>query len=151
MKISEILATLSKTPIVVHHQQSIVEAARIMAANNIGVLVAVDEERNIKGVISERDIAYGLGNLNEAVLGYTVADLMTANIVTIQPDETVEDAVYVFKAGLFRHLVVAENNKPVGVISMRDILKNLAPLLLEAKSRLDDQKVANFLRALNAA
>ena len=151
MKIREILATLSKAPIVVHHQKFIVEAAGIMAENNIGALVVVDEKGNIKGVISERDITYALGNLNEAVLGGVVADLMTPNIVTIQPEETVEDAVYVFKAGLFRHLVVVENGKPVGVISIRDILRNLAPLLLEAKTRLDEEKVTNLLRVLNAA
>ena len=80
-----------------------------------------------------------------------VADLMTSKIVVIKADETVEDAIYAFKAGLFRHLVVADNGRPVGVISIRDVVRNLAPLLLEAKGRLDDQKMANFLHALSAA
>ena len=151
MKISEFSLGKSLKPVLVQQQQTVVEAARIMALNGIGVLVVVDNQSNITGVISERDIAYALGNMNEAVLDSTVADLMTSKIITIRPDETVEDAIYVFNAGLFRHLVIADNGKPVGVISIRDILKYLAPLILEAKEKLDDQKLTHFLRALNAA
>ena len=76
---------------------------------------------------------------------------MTSKIVVIRAEETVEDAIYVFKAGLFRHLVVADNGKPVGVVSIRDVVRDLAPLILEAKGRLDDQIMANFLHALSAA
>ncbi len=150
MKISNILEGQSLKPVLVQQQQTVVEASRIMALNKIGVLVVVDNESNIIGVISERDIAYALGNMGEAVLGSTVADLMTSKIITIRPDESVEDAIYVFKAGLFRHFVVADKGKPVGVISIRDIVKYLAPLLVEAKGRLDDQNLTNFLRTLNA-
>jgi CBS domain-containing protein len=150
MKISELLVGQSQTPVMAQQQQPVTEAAATMASHNIGALVVTDHESNIIGVISERDIAYALGNLGEAVLSSTVADLMTSNIVTIRPDETVEDAIYVFKAGLFRHLVVADRGKLIGVISIRDIVKNIAPLLLEAKGRLDDQKMADFLRALSA-
>ena len=151
MKISEILEGQTLKPVLTQQHQTIVEASQLMALHKIGVLVVVDIERNIVGIISERDIAYAIGDRGDAILGSTVADLMTSKIITIRPDETVEDAIYVFKAGLFRHLVVADNGKPVGVISIRDIVKNLAPLLLEAKGRLDDQKLANFLSALNAA
>ncbi len=151
MKISDILEGESQNPVVAYPQHTIVEAAKIMAQHKIGVLVVVDAENNIAGVISERDIAYAFGNGAVAIVDRTVADLMTSKIVVIRADETVEDAIYVFKAGLFRHLVVADNGKPVGVISIRDIVRNMAPLLLEAKGRLDDQKMANFLHALFAA
>ena len=151
MKIRDILQGQSQKPIVVRREQNVVEAARILAERNIGALVVVDEAGAIAGVISERDIAYAFGNMGEATASCTVGELMTSSIITIRPDETVEDAVYVFKAGLFRHLIVADGSKPVGVVSIRDIVRNLAPLLLEAKGRLDDQKMSSFLKALSAA
>lgn len=151
MKISELIAAHPLKPVYVQPQLPVVEAARLMAHHKIGFLVVVDEEQNLKGVISERDMAYALGAKGEDVVGCKVSDLMTTELVTIRPDETVEDAVYVFQVGLFRHLVVADGGKPVGVISIRDIVRNIAPLLLEAKNQLNDQKLNSFLRALNAA
>jgi CBS domain-containing protein len=150
MKIRDILEGQSTRPIVVRRDQNVIEAARILAERNIGALVVVDEAGAIAGVISERDIAYAVGTMGDAAVGCTVAELMTSSIITIRPDETVEDAVYVFKAGLFRHLIVADRGKAVGVLSIRDIVRNLAPLLLEAKGRIDDQKMSSFLRALSA-
>jgi len=151
MKISELLEVLSLKPVSVQPQQPVVEAARTMAEHNIGVLVVVDEMQKLTGVISEREMAFALGNLGEAVIGSTVADLMTSRVITIRPDKTVEDAVYVFKAGLFRHLIVVDNGRPVGVISIRDIVQNIAPLLLEAKERLEDEKLSGILKAMSAA
>ena len=150
MKISELLEVLSLKPVSVQPQETVVGAARTMAEHNIGVLVVVDEEQNLAGIISERDLAHALGNFGEAVVRNMVADLMTSNVITIRPDETVEDAVYVFKAGLFRHLIVIDKGKPVGVISIRDIVQNIAPLLLEAKETLDDEKLSGILQALSA-
>jgi len=121
-----------------------------MAEHKIAILVVVDEGQNLVGILSERDIAHGLGTHGEQLANAKVGDLMTTRTITIRPDETVEDAIYVFRVGLFRHLVVAENGKPIGVVSMRDILRNIAPLLLEEKNRRDDEKLMQFLRALNA-
>ena len=124
MKISELLEVQSLAPVIVQPQQTVVEAARLMAQHKIGILVVVDDQQNLTGVISERDIAYALGKLGEAIFSSKDRDLLTSKLITIRPDETVENAVYVFKAGLFRHLFVADNGRPVGVMSIRDIEKN---------------------------
>lgn len=151
MRIHDILDTESCDLITARPHDGLAEASTVMARHRISSLAVVDDQGRLAGILSERDIAYALGHHGADLVNLVVGDLMTTKTITIRPDETVEDAIYVFKAGLFRHLVVAEDGKPLGIISMRDILKNIAPLLLDAKNRRDDEKLENFLRALHAA
>ena len=72
-------------------------------------------------------------------------------IIACNPDDSVVDGIYVLNKAGFRHLVVAQDGKPVGVLSMRDILKNIAPLLLDSKNRHEEQLLVKFLQALKAA
>ena len=59
----------------------------------------------------------------------TVADFMTIKVVTVQMDDTVETIRDIFDKSLFHHLVVVEDHKVVGVISDRDLLKNISPFI----------------------
>jgi len=59
----------------------------------------------------------------------TVADFMTIKVVTVQMDDTVETIREIFDESLFHHLVVVKDHKVVGVISDRDLLKNISPFI----------------------
>ncbi len=59
----------------------------------------------------------------------TVRDLMTPEVITIGMDETLRTAQQIFNDRRFHHLIVIENGKPVGVLSDRDLLKQLSPFL----------------------
>jgi acetoin utilization protein AcuB len=58
-----------------------------------------------------------------------VKDLMTTDLVTIGMDDTLDTARKIFNQKRFHHLMVIEKDKPVGVISDRDLLKNLSPFI----------------------
>jgi len=58
-----------------------------------------------------------------------VCDLMTTNVVTIGMDDTLKSARSIFDRRKFHHLLVIEDGKVVGVLSDRDLLKNLSPFL----------------------
>ncbi len=59
----------------------------------------------------------------------TVRDLMTADVVTISMDDTLRNAKQIFEKRRFHHLIVVDNGRPVGVISDRDLLKNISPFV----------------------
>lgn len=59
----------------------------------------------------------------------TVADFMTHEVVTVRMDDTVAKIREIFDESLFHHLVVVKNRKVVGVISDRDLLKNISPFI----------------------
>ena len=59
----------------------------------------------------------------------TVADFMTRKVVTVKMDDTVAKIREIFDESLFHHLVVVKDHKVVGVISDRDLLKNISPFI----------------------
>lgn len=65
-----------------------------------------------------------------------VADLMTTDVVTVDMDDTVDHVRSLFESNRFHHLLVVEAGKVVGVLSDRDLLKNISPFV----GRLDERR-----------
>ncbi len=151
MRVKDLLEGQSLSPALIRPHNTIGDASRLMAQFHIGLLIVVDDEQKIAGVLSERDMALALGKSDENLVHAKVGDLMTKQVISCDPDESVVDAVYVMNKGRFRHLIVARDRKPVGVLSMRDVLRQIEPLLEESKSKGDEQKLMAFLGALKAA
>ena len=99
------------------------EAAQRMARCGIGVLVVVHNAEEVAGVLSERDIIAALGRSNTIIDFARVGDLMTSIVVTISPKDTLINAVKAMGTHGIRHLVVTDNDRPIGVLSIRDILR----------------------------
>ena len=100
---------------------SVREAARLMAADKVGALLIVEKGQLI-GIFTERDV------LNRVVAAdldpdkTQIAGVMTRNPQTIRPDRPVSHALHMMYEGGFRHMPVAENGVPLGMISIRDAL-----------------------------
>ena len=98
------------------------EAARMMAARNIGAAVVVNPEHSGVGILTERDI------LNSVAAGEnpdteTAGQHCTQDLVFASREWTLEDAAAAMVHGGFRHLVVVEGHEVVGLLSMRDIVR----------------------------
>ncbi len=139
----KLVTALSHLPVMV--------VARRMAKLNIGVVVVVDEQMNIVGVLSERDILLCLGTGDIPIEEAIVGDLMTKSVITISPEDSLVDAVLTMNAHGTRHLIIAENNKPVGVLSIRDLLQAFAQQQLEGEAATDGQISQQFVEALAAS
>lgn len=103
-------------------ETSVREAARTMAAANVGSLLVVDREGRLQGIFTERDalvrvIAKGLDP--DAT---RLAAVMTSDPQTIHADRPLGHALHLMFEGGFRHVPVVEDGKPVGMISARDAL-----------------------------
>jgi CBS domain-containing protein len=98
------------------------EAARMMADKGIGAALVSDEESPVPGMLTERDIllSIGAGDDPDAAL---VADHMTGNVLTAEPDWSLERAAIEMSKRGIRHLVVVDNAEVVGVLSIRDIVR----------------------------
>ena len=151
MKIGELPKLSELALITVPPDRPVMAVAREMAKFNIGIVVVVDDQGSIAGVLSERDILYCLGAgdkpLEEAVAG----DLMTTKVVTISPEGSLVDAVIAMNANGIRHLIVAKDDKPVEVISIRDVLQAFARQQLEGDGPTDGRFARQFVEALAAA
>ena len=100
---------------------SVLKALRIMADKNIGFLVVV-EKAAIAGVLSERDCVRHVIVANKPLETTPVADIMIRDVVTVELDRTFLDCLRLMHRHRIRHLPVVANQKPVAVISIRDLL-----------------------------
>jgi CBS domain-containing protein len=97
-------------------------AITILAERRIGA-VLVMHNRQIEGILSERDIVRVLGERGAAVLDEPVGAVMTRKVITCRQADTVGAIMEMMTSGKFRHLPVVEGDKVVGLISIGDIVK----------------------------
>ena len=108
---------------------SVLDAARLMVENNIGLLVISDpkDKSKLAGVISERDIMKTL--VSGRGLNAPVAGVSTKQVVTVSASSEVAEAAKAMNKHRIRHVVVVdEQGKPSGVVSMRDLVGERATL-----------------------
>jgi CBS domain-containing protein len=113
-------------------EASLVEVAESLAADGIGA-VCVVENGHLAGVVSERDVVNHLaqGANPEHV---TAADVMTTDLVTAHPDDSVLDTARRMVEAQVRHLPVIDEDKIAGFVSMRDLFE----VLLDVASHEED-------------
>jgi CBS domain-containing protein len=98
---------------------TVFDALRLMADKGIGALLVMENE-HLEGIISERDYARKVILQGKASKETPVSEIMTRQVYTVHPDQTVEEAMDLMVKRHIRHLPVVEDSQVVGVISMMD-------------------------------
>ena len=100
--------------------ETITQVAQRMVERNIGAVLVLDGERLV-GIMTERDLmrAVARGMHGDAV----VAEYMTKDPETIEPDDSTQHAAVLMIHGGFRHLPVVEGDGVVGILSIRDLMQ----------------------------
>lgn len=101
-------------------------ACKVLTENRIGALPIVDENGNLVGIFSERDVVHIIAEMEENALSMPVSMYMTENVVTIPPNEGVSTARTLMKEGRFRHLPVVQDGELIGMLSLSDVVEALA-------------------------
>jgi CBS domain-containing protein len=99
-----------------------------MLQANLGALLVVDDDGKLCGIFSERDLLTRVAGLHEPWEAVPIADVMTHNPETVQLSDTLDLALQKMDVGGYRHLPVVADGKPVGVISVRDMMRHLTRL-----------------------
>jgi CBS domain-containing protein len=103
---------------------SVFEAVQLMAEKRVGALMVVDRNELV-GVISERDYAREIVLKDRVSRDTPVRAIMTHRVLYVRPQQTLEECMALMTDKNLRHLPVLENGRLVGVISMRDVIKDL--------------------------
>ena len=98
----------------------LVDAAKQMHERSVGAVLVLSGDR-VGGILTERDVlrAVALGQVE----GTDVAMWMTRSPETIEPSDSTGHAASIMIHGGFRHLPVVEAGKPVGIVSIRDLMR----------------------------
>jgi CBS domain-containing protein len=117
-----------KPPITVYPTTSVHETMQIMLTRNIGALLVVDTEGKLMGIFSERDLLTRIAGLHHAYADMSIDRFMTPNPDTVTSSDTLAFALHKMDVGEYRHLPVVEDGRPVGMISVRDMLRYITRL-----------------------
>lgn len=101
---------------------SVLEAIKFMAEKRIGALPVMEGE-TLVGIVSERDYARKVVLRDRSSRETKVSDIMTTKVVCARKSQQVEECMAVMMNGNFRHMPVMEDEKVIGVLSLRDLVK----------------------------
>jgi CBS domain-containing protein len=119
---------------------SVLVAARIMAEKNTGFLVVM-ENGKIVGVLSERDCIRRVLLVGKSPEVTPVADIMVRNVVKANLGDTFADCMRLMHTHSIRHLPVMDSDKVVGVISVRDLLREAVEHHTKVISELERERM----------
>jgi len=97
------------------------DAIQMMADKNIGALPVIEGER-ILGIISERDYTRKVVLQGKSSKSTSVREIITGQIVSVTPDQTVQDGLRLMTKHRIRHLPVMKGNKLLGIVSIGDLV-----------------------------
>lgn len=109
--------------VTVKPNDSILTAIRKLIEHDRGSLSVCNENGNLIGIITERDIVrkcFTLDNFDPNTIN--VQDIMSRQVFIGDPDDDLDYAISAMKQKRIRHLPIVENQKVIGMISMRDLL-----------------------------
>jgi len=137
MKVADILRVKGSAVKTVTSDVTALELSERLRAERIGAMIVSNDGRSIDGIISERDLAYGLAAHGGMLPKIAVSELMTKVVIVCSPEDSITDAMKLITQRRIRHLPVKDGDQLVGIISIGDVLKH----------RLDEMQLeANVLR-----
>lgn len=122
MGVAEILARKGGAIITIKPTDSLATLSQLLRERRIGAAVVSTDGVKVEGVISERDLAYGLATHKDALHRMPVSELMTKAVITCSPRDTVGHVASTMMSRNIRHVPVVDGEKLVGMVSIRDVL-----------------------------
>ena len=120
---------MSKDVVTVTPQTDIMETVGLLVARDVTALPVVDDQGNLVGIISERDcLQMALQASYYGEKGGKVGDFMSAGAETVHAEDSILDVAKLFVAKPYKRYPVLLDNKLVGIISRRDLMRALLRL-----------------------
>jgi CBS domain-containing protein len=103
---------------------TVLDALSMMAEHNIGALLVMSDSEMV-GIISERDCIRKVDVMGRNAKETKVKEIMTSNVVTLEASHPLEECMSLMIEKNFRHMPVCEGKELLGILSVRDVLKEV--------------------------
>lgn len=135
MYVDSILKHKGRDVVSVVPTDKIVDVSKLLNRHRIGAVIVREADGPVVGILSERDIVRGVAENGPACLTLEVADLMTRQVVSCRPNDSIDDIMALMTERRVRHLPVMQDGALIGVISIGDVVKRrIAEIESEASS-----------------
>ena len=119
-------------------EATVYDSLRLMAAKDVGALVVLDGDKLV-GIVSERDYARKIILQGKSAKKTLVGDVMTQNVLTVHPGQTVQECMSLLVDNHIRHLPVMLEERVIGVISIGDVMNDIIYQQKKSIRSLEDQ------------
>jgi CBS domain-containing protein len=117
-------------------QATVLDALNLMAQHNIGALLVTTGDQ-IEGILSERDCVRKVELLGRDAKGTKVSDIMTSDVVSVDCSQPLEECMELMIDKNIRHLPVYDSGELAGLVSVRDVLKEVVEVQQMMLSQLE--------------
>jgi CBS domain-containing protein len=115
---------------------TVFEALNLMAEHNIGALLVMTDDE-IKGIVSERDCIRKVDVMGKNAKDTKISEIMTSNVITVEADQPLEECMGLMIDKNIRHLPVCEGKNLLGLLSVRDVLREVIEVQQTMLSQLE--------------
>lgn len=122
--VKQILRVKGKSVWKVSKDATVLEALKLMAEKGTGSVVVMNGDK-VAGIFTERDFARKVGLYEIKPSEIKVGEVMTSELITIEPNDSVNECMNLMTDKRIRHLPVLENGQLVGIISIGDVVKDV--------------------------
>jgi len=109
----------------VNPNSKIIDTLKLMDEQDIGAVVILGKDKKIEGIFSERDFARVVARNSEISLEAPVKDFMKKNVLYVHSELTSDECMALMIEKRIRHLPVVDNEELIGMVSMRDLVKDV--------------------------
>jgi len=136
MKIEDIVRKKGPAVVTISATATIAELVGLLGEHNIGGVVVSADGAHIDGIITERDVVRHLASDGAPVLQRTVGELMTTQVLTGKPEDTLEETAHTMTYSRIRHLPVIRDGELAGIVSIGDVVKYRIDQLTDERNHL---------------
>ena len=122
MRIADVLRNKGAGVLTIAPETLVSDLISGLATRNVGAMVVVGPD-GLVGIVSERDVVCMLHERGAAALSRPVADIMTSQVITCSPDDSVDSLSVLMTTHRVRHVPVVENGRMAGIVSIGDVVK----------------------------
>ena len=137
MRVTEVLKRKGGTVVTIPPDRSVRELLTLLAEHRIGAVVVSDDGERVAGIVSERDIVRRLNEDGDGILDRAVREIMTEDVHSCGPQDSVDELMSVMTARRIRHLPVLVDGHLVGIISIGDVVKHRIEEVQEERDQLN--------------
>lgn len=123
MFVSDILSHKGGLVFTVTPGTTLAQISQQLSTRRIGSVLVVDRFDHVAGIVSERDVVSALAQSGKAALEMQASEVMTRNVVTCDPDDSIDHVMEIMTRGRIRHLPVVQRGELLGLISIGDVVK----------------------------
>jgi CBS domain-containing protein len=135
MRIADVLRNKGSAVATVESRASVADLVAALAEHNVGAMVVLGPE-DIVGIVSERDVVRRLHDRGGELLAAPVAEIMTSEVFTCTPNDSVDSLTVLMTERRIRHVPVVDGGRLVGIVSIGDVVKSRISQLQEDHDQL---------------